>query len=34
VRLEDNVLVTRDGVEKLTNVPRTVEELEAIIGSA
>lgn len=34
VRLEDNVLVTSEGVEVFTSVPRTIDELEAIIGSA
>jgi len=33
VRLEDDVLVTADGVEVLTNVPRTVAEIEAWMAS-
>jgi len=33
VRLEDNVYVTKDGIELLTQVPRTVEEIEALMTS-
>lgn len=29
VRIEDDIMVTDDGVELLTKVPRTVEEIEA-----
>jgi Xaa-Pro dipeptidase len=32
VRLEDNVLVTESGAESLTSVPRTVEEVEAVLA--
>ncbi|KAG8226650.1 hypothetical protein J437_LFUL005302 [Ladona fulva] len=31
VRIEDDVLVTADGAENLTKVPRTVEEIEALM---
>jgi Xaa-Pro dipeptidase len=32
VRIEDDVLVTADGCENLTKVPRTVEEIEAVMA--
>jgi Xaa-Pro dipeptidase len=32
VRLEDNVLVTEQGAESVTSVPRTVEEVEAVMA--
>ena len=32
VRLEDDVLVTADGIENLTACPRTVEEVEAVMA--
>lgn len=35
VRIEENIAVTADGIEVLTCVPRTVEEIEAFMaGSA
>ncbi len=34
VRLEDNVLVTEDGVERLTTVPRGLQELSAFVPFA
>jgi Xaa-Pro dipeptidase len=32
VRIEDDIAVTKDGVELLTSVPRTVEEIEALMS--
>jgi len=32
VRIEDDVLVTKEGYENLTDVPKTVEEMEAIMS--
>lgn len=34
VRIEDDVAVTADGVELLTCVPRTVEEIEAFMADS
>mmetsp|Transcript_15472 Transcript_15472/g.39418 ORF Transcript_15472/g.39418 Transcript_15472/m.39418 type:complete len:490 (+) Transcript_15472:22-1491(+) len=34
VRLEDNVLITKDGCESFTKVPRTVNEIEAVMAGA
>jgi Xaa-Pro dipeptidase len=28
VRLEDDVIVTKDGIENMTQIPRTVQEIE------
>eukprot|EP01100_Stratorugosa_tubuloviscum_P001506 TRINITY_DN1333_c2_g1_i1.p1 TRINITY_DN1333_c2_g1~~TRINITY_DN1333_c2_g1_i1.p1 ORF type:complete len:482 (-),score=225.46 TRINITY_DN1333_c2_g1_i1:51-1496(-) len=33
VRIEDNVYITADGIENLTNCPRTVEEIEQFMTS-
>ena len=32
MRIEDDVVITDDGVELLTKVPRTVEEIETIMA--
>lgn len=32
VRLEDNVVVTENGIDNLTQVPRTVTEVEAVMA--
>lgn len=34
VRIEDDVLVTKDGYENLTDVPKSIEEMEAMINEA
>lgn len=34
VRIEDNVLLTASGAESMTYVPRTVEEIEAVMTGA
>lgn len=34
VRIEDDVLVTADGAERLASVPRTVAEVEAVMAGA
>ncbi|PNF40651.1 Xaa-Pro dipeptidase [Cryptotermes secundus] len=31
VRIEDDVIITEDGVENMTKVPRTIEEIEAVM---
>jgi len=32
VRIEDDIAVTENGMELLTNVPRTVNEIEALMA--
>jgi Xaa-Pro dipeptidase len=34
VRIEDDVIVTAEGAESMTHVPRTVEEVEAVMSGA
>ena len=34
VRIEDDVVVTADGAQSLTNVPRTVADIEAVMAGA
>lgn len=34
VRLEDNVLITEDGADSMTDVPRSVEDVEAVMAGA
>ncbi len=33
IRIEDNIIITEDGVENLTDVPKQVREIEEVIGS-
>ena len=33
IRLEDNIVITQDGVDNLTNVPRRITELQDVVGS-
>lgn len=32
VRIEDNIVIRANGIQNLTNVPRTVEEIEALMA--
>ena len=32
VRIEDDIIVTADGMELMTDVPRTVEEIESLMA--
>jgi len=32
VRLEDDIIVTKDGMENMTNCPRTIEDIEAVMA--
>ncbi len=34
MRIEDDVIVTAEGAESMTKVPRTVEEIEAVMAGA
>ena len=34
VRIEDDVIVTSDGARSMTNVPRTIKEIEAVMAGA
>jgi Xaa-Pro dipeptidase len=34
VRIEDNVLITKDGFENLTTTPKSVEDMEKLINGA
>lgn len=33
VRIEDDIIITADGMENMTKVPRTVEEIEACMAT-
>jgi Xaa-Pro dipeptidase len=33
IRIEDDVMLTADGIECLTDVPRTVEDVEAFMAA-
>ena len=32
VRIEDDVIVTKDGAESMTDVPRTVDDIEQVMA--
>jgi Xaa-Pro dipeptidase len=34
VRIEDNILITKDGYENLTTAPKAAEEVEILINQA
>lgn len=34
MRLEDCVLITKDGIENFTNCPRTVDDVEAVMNGS
>ena len=33
IRIEDDVIIKKDGVECMTQVPRTIEEIEKLMSS-